>query len=145
MKPNLYRFLNSQSVLYARSISNEPWKAARRMRAGKICRSCKSTLPPPHTQGAKLCDFCVDKHLVYMYFRYCFKWHCGFRTEGRKKLPREFAFDHATALREIARRGNGLIDDWDRTGFELALEIGRGGVWLRLSDDQYRALGGALN
>jgi len=49
-----------------------------------------------------------------------------------------------TTLRELAKRGNGLIDKWDREGFELALEIGRGGIWLRLSDKQYQALGGVL-
>jgi hypothetical protein len=44
----------------------------------------------------------------------------------------------------MAKRGNGLIDKWDQQGFELGLEMGNGGVWLRLSDDQFRALGGAL-
>jgi hypothetical protein len=44
----------------------------------------------------------------------------------------------------MVRRGNGLIDKWDSDGFELGLEMGKGGIWLRLSDDQYRALGGVL-
>lgn len=79
-----------------------------------------------------------------MNFRYCFKWHCGFRSEAGKELPKEVTFKDATSIREMVRRGNGLIDQWDRDGFELGLEIGRGGVWLRLSDDQYRALGGVL-
>jgi hypothetical protein len=79
-----------------------------------------------------------------LYFRYCSGWHCAFRTEARKKLPREFTFEKAATIREMVRRGNGLIDNWDRDGFELGLEIGKGGVWLRLSDDQYRALGGVL-
>ena len=113
------------------------------MRAGLICRSCKSPLPLPHEPASKLCGFCADKHLVYMYFRYCSKWHCAFRTEARKKLPWEFTFGNAATIREMVRRGNGLIDEWDRDGFEVGLELGRGGVWLRLSDDQYRALGGA--
>jgi len=41
-------------------------------------------------------------------------------------------------------RGGGLIDKWDREGFDLAFEMGKGGVWLRLTDDQYQALGGVL-
>ncbi len=47
-------------------------------------------------------------------------------------------------VREVASRGNGLIDDWDRDGFEHDLENGTGGIWLRLSDQQYLALGGVL-
>lgn len=144
MNERQYRFFISQALRSARSISNEPLVAARKMEAGKICRSCKSPLPLPHTQGAKRCLFCADKHLVYMYFRECFGWHCGFRTEARKKLPKEFTFRSAATVREIARRGNGLIDKWDRDGFELGLELGRGGVWLRLTDGQYRSLGGVL-
>jgi hypothetical protein len=35
-------------------------------------------------------------------------------------------FKNADNIREIARRGNGLIDNWDRDGLELDLEVGRG-------------------
>ena len=144
MNDRAIRFFLNQAILHARSISDERLVAGRNMRAGRICRSCRSPLPVPHSQGSKLCGFCADKHLVYMYFRYRFKWHSGFRTQDGKKLPKEVTFKDATSIREMVRRGNGLIDQWDRDGFELGLEIGRGGVWLRLSDDQYRALGGVL-
>lgn len=144
MNETTYRYFLNQALFYARSISNEPLNAGRRMSAGKICRSCKSPLQLPHLAGAKLCGFCAEKHLVYMYFHHCSRWYCGFRTETRKKLPREFRFENAATLREMVRRGNGLIDKWDREGFELALELGRGGVWLRLNDNQYRVLGGVL-
>jgi hypothetical protein len=144
MNQRAIQFFLNRAVLYSRSISDEPFAAGRRMRAGKICRSCKTSLPLPHEPGVKLCSFCADRHLVYMYFRYSFNWHCGFRTDDRKKLPREVTLGNAASVREIARRGNGLIDQWDREGFELALELGKGGIWLRLSDDQYRALGGVL-
>jgi hypothetical protein len=144
MNESQYRSCMNHALQYARSISDEPYAAGRKMRAGKICRSCKSVLPMPHTEGAKLCDFCAERHLVYLYFRERDGWHCGFRTEDRKKLPKEFCFRTAATVREMVRRGNGLIDKWDIDGFELGLEIGRGGVWLRLSDDGYRALGGVL-
>ena len=144
MDENQYRFFFNQALFYARSISNEPMVAGRNIRAGRICRSCKSPLPKPHEPGSKLCDFCTNKHFVYMYFRRFHGWHCSFSTEARKKLPREFTFRAAETIRELAKRGNGLIDKWDRDGFELALEIGKGGVWLKLSDDQYQALGGVL-
>lgn len=144
MNEKQYRFFLNRAIFYARSISDERYVAARKARVGKICRSCKSALPLPHTPGPKRCGFCADKHLVYMYFRYCSTWHCCFRTEDRKKLPRAVTFANAVSVREMVRRGHGLIDKWDREGFELDLEIGRGGVWLRLSDDQFRALGGVL-
>ena len=47
-------------------------------------------------------------------------------------------------MRELATRGNGLIEKWDIDGFELDLQIGRGSIWLRLSDEQYTAIGGVL-
>jgi hypothetical protein len=47
-------------------------------------------------------------------------------------------------VRELASRGNGLVDKWDREGLELGLEISKGGIWLRLSDEQCRAIGGML-
>ena len=144
MTEEQYRSCLTQALIYARAISDEPLAAGRRIRAGRICRSCKSLLPKPHEPGSKLCEFCTDKHFVYMYFRESHGWNCSFRTEARKKLPREFTFRAPETIRELAKRGNGLIDKWDREGFELALEIGKGGVWLKLSDDQYRALGGVL-
>jgi len=129
---------------YARSISDERVVAGRKMRAGIVCSSCKSLLPEPHTRGLKRCDSCTQRHLVYMYFRRFSGWHCSFRTETRKKLPREFTFKSSDKVVELARRGNGLVDKWDQEGFEIDLVIGKGGIWLRLSDEQYRALGGVL-
>ena len=79
-----------------------------------------------------------------MTFRECYGWRCRFWTEDWKKLPAELIFTDSAKVREVARRGNGLIDKWDRDGLELDLEIGRGGVWLRLNDEQYLALGGVL-
>jgi hypothetical protein len=139
-----YQYLNALVCLQARAQSNEPQVAGRKMRAGMICSSCKSPLPAPHTPNRKQCQFCVDKHLVFMCFRRCFGWQCGFRTQARKKLPREFTLKSPDTLREIARRGNCVTDKWDREGFELGLEVGRGGIWLRLNDEQYLALGGVL-
>jgi len=144
MNEQQYRYLISRACQYARAYSNEPFAAGRKMRAGKICSSCKTALPSPHTLGLKRCEFCAEKHLVYMYFKKQFGWHCAFRTEHRKKLPREFTFDSSATVRELAKRGSGLIDKWDRDGFEIDLEVGRGGVWLRLTDEQYLALGGLL-
>ena len=79
-----------------------------------------------------------------MSFRRCFEWRCRFATEARAKLPRQLNFKDAAKVRELATRGNGLIEKWDIDGFELDLKIGRGSIWLRLSDEQYTAIGGVL-
>ena len=139
-----YRYLFAQMGLYARAISNEPIIAGKKMRAGKICSSCKCPLPAPHSPGLKRCVFCADKRLVFMCFRQCYGWRCCFRTEARKKLPKEFTFKTAATLRELARRGNGVTDRWDQEGFELGLELGRGVIWPRLTDEQCAALGGVI-
>ncbi len=144
MNEEQYRYLISRPCQYAREKSDEPIAAGRRMREGKICSSCKSALPAPHLPDLKRCEFCSTKHLVYMYFRKGSGWHCGFRTEARKKLPRELTFNSSATARKLARRPNGLIDDWDRRGFEIDLEVGRGGIWLRITDEQHLALGGLL-
>lgn len=144
MNEQQYRYLFSKMSQYARATSNETIAFGRKMRAGKICNSCKLPLPAPHTPGLKRCASCEDRRLVFMYFREQSGWHCSFRTEARKKLPREFTFSSSTTLRELARRGNGLLHPWDREGFEVDLDLGKGGIWLRLSDEQYLALGGTL-
>lgn len=144
MTEEQYRYLFSKMGQQARAMSNETIAFGRKMRAGKICSSCKLPLPTPNTPGLKRCSFCTGKHLVFLYFRERSGWHCSFRTEARKKLPREFTFRSSTTLRELARRGNGLLHPWDCEGFEIDLGLGRGGIWLRLSDEQYLALGGTL-
>jgi len=126
MDEEQYRYLFSKMSQYARAASNEPIAFGRKMRAGRICSSCKLSLPAPHTPGLKRCASCEGKHLVFMYFRERSGWHCGFRTEDRKKLPREFTFKSSTTLRELARRGKGLVHAWDREGFEIDVELGKG-------------------
>jgi len=95
-------------------------------------------------QGLKRCASCEDKHLVFMYFRQRSGWHCGFRTEERKKLPREFTFKSSTTLRGVGQARQRPGPRVDREGFEIDVRAGKGGIWLRLSDEQYRALGGVL-
>ncbi len=48
------------------------------------------------------------------------------------------------ALAIGTERSNGVINNWDGDSFELDLEIGKSGIWLRLSDEQYVAVRGVL-
>ena len=144
MDEKALQFIMNRNARNARAGSVLQKIAGRRMCAGEICDSCRSPLPLPHTPGLKRCAFCAGKHHVRMTFRECFGWRCRFWTKSWEKFPTEVTFKEAAKVREVATRGNGLIDDWDREGFELDLEIGSGGIWLRLSDEQYLALGGVL-
>lgn len=144
MNEEQYRYLFGLTSLQARAFSKEPMAFGRMMRAGKICNSCKVSLPGPHTPGSKRCSFCANTHMVFMYFRQHLGWHCAFTDENRKKLPRELTFKSSATVRELAKRGNGLVHKWDQEGFEIGLDVGKGGIWLRLTDQQYLALGGVL-
>lgn len=72
-------------------------------------------------------------------------WHCSFYTERWQRLPKRLTFRDAASIWETARRGNGLIDDADRERLELGIELGRGGIMLRLTDEQFRAIGSVFN
>jgi LSD1 subclass zinc finger protein len=116
--------------------------AGRKMRSGEICSSCRRPLPQPHTPERKRCDSCAGKHHVRMTF-FCHRgWHCHFFTERWQQLPKRFLFQEAASVRETARRGDGLVDDEVRRALDLSLKIGKGGVMLRLTDEQFQAIGG---
>lgn len=78
---------------------------------------------------------------VYMYFFHSHGWYCQFLEPDLKtSLPRKFTFASPDKVRELAERGGGLKKTEDRQAFEYALTIGRGGVDLMLTEEQYAAL-----
>lgn len=119
----------------------DPLIASRQIRAGKICSSCRVPLPQPHAPGRKQCEQCVGRHLVHMEFFRSFGWHCRF-WEGRRRLPKRLTFRDSAKIYETAERGNARNDKAAREALDTAILIGRGGVGLRLTGEQYRALGG---
>ena len=137
MDERVFRFFMSQAL------RPDPFIVGRNIQDGRICSSCRVPLPQPHAPGAKQCEQCVGKHLVYLEFSRCFGWHCRF-WEGRRRLPKRLTFRDPARIRETALRGNARSDKAARDALDLAIEIGRGGVRLRLTDEQYRALGGVL-
>lgn len=138
MDEGLFRFFMSQAL------KPDPLIASRQILAGKICGSCRAPLPQSQAPATKQCEQCVGKHHVYMEFFRCFGWHCRFYVAGQRRLPTRLTFRDATRIREKAERGNARSDKAAREALDLAIEIGSGGIWLRLTDDQYRALGGVL-
>jgi hypothetical protein len=58
----------------------------------------------------------------------------------RTPLPRKLTFTDPEKIRELARRGEAWGDAESRQMLEHAIENGRGGVYLRLTPDQYGRL-----
>lgn len=80
-------------------------------------------------------------HHVYMYFLLRDGWYCQFlEADLKTPLPRKLTFASADKVRELAERGGGLKKTEDRQAFEYALTIGRGGVDLMLTEEQYATL-----
>ena len=116
-----------------------------RMRlAGKICARCKASLPRPQTPGERLCSKCGGTsgiHRVYMFFMVRDRWACQFMEEDLKThLPKRMSFRDAGKIYEIARRVGALNTLEERHALDHAVEIGRGGIWLELNEEQYQKL-----
>jgi len=114
-------------------------------RAGRICSSCKAPLPPPHTSGEKLCEHCgtpTKTHRVFMSFLlHEGGWRCLFWEEDLKThIPRVVTFREPAKIRETADRGH--CGHEARQALDLAIESGRGSLWLNISAKQYLALRG---
>ena len=144
MEERVNRYFMAQSLSYARAAGLDRVAAGKKMRAGAICCWCDTPLSQPHNPGLKQCPDCSGKHRVYMSIHLCSGWHCRFTAEGRRPLPKRVIFSNTDPIIETAKRARGLISDWAREDLELAIDLGRGGIWLMLTDEQFQALGGVL-
>jgi hypothetical protein len=71
-------------------------------------------------------------------------WHCRFFTERWQLLPKRLIFRDAASIMETARRGDGLIDNEVTKALDRSIKIGKGGIMLRLSNEQFLAIAGVL-
>jgi hypothetical protein len=68
-------------------------------------------------------------------------WYCQFLEQNLKTpLPRKLRFKSPEKIREIAERGGCNLNLEARQSLDHGIEIGRGGTWLELSEEQYRKL-----
>jgi hypothetical protein len=68
-------------------------------------------------------------------------WHCQFLEQDLKTpLPKRLRFNNQEKLREIAERGGCNMNLEARQSLDHGIEIGRGGIWLEISEEQYRRL-----
>ena len=113
--------------------------------SGKICCSCSRSLPPPHQGGERYCAECsvsrTARHLVYMSFMLRDGWYCQFLERDLKTpLPRKLSLKDVGKIYELAQRGNYSMNTEGRHALDHAIEMGRGGIWLELTDEQYAKL-----
>lgn len=129
---------------YPLSMGSERASTARQIRSGELCALCKRRLPPPLRPGEQLCSNCRaarGKHRVYMSFVAGDCWCCQFIEDDLKTpLPRVLRFRSPDKIREMANRGGCGSNLETLQGLEHAITLGRGGVWLELSEEQYRKL-----
>lgn len=68
-------------------------------------------------------------------------WFCHFLEEDlRTPLPKKLAFADQEQILELARRGGAKMDLEAQQAIRHGLEIGRGGVWLNFTEEQYQRL-----
>jgi hypothetical protein len=76
-----------------------------------------------------------------MYFFLRSGWQVQFLEPDLKTpLPRKLTFSDPEKIRELARRGEAWGTSEARQMLEYAIDVGRGGVYLRLTPEQYAKL-----
>jgi hypothetical protein len=80
-------------------------------------------------------------HQVYMYFFLRSGWQVQFLEPDLKTpLPRKLTFADPEKIRVLARRGEALGSSESRQMLEYAISVGRGGIYLKLTPEQYARL-----
>jgi hypothetical protein len=68
-------------------------------------------------------------------------WNCQFLEPDLKTpLQRRLNFSTAEKVRELAERGGAFKDLADKPAFDHGVQMGRGGVYLKLTREQYAVL-----
>jgi hypothetical protein len=84
------------------------------------------------------CDY-RPKHRIYMGFFLRQGWFVSFLEPDLKTpLARTFNFADPEKIRDLARRGAALDTLEAKQMLEQAIETGRGGLFLSLTEDQYQ-------
>ena len=68
-------------------------------------------------------------------------WYCQFLEEDLKTpLPKKFTFADVSKVRELAEKGGAFSILEARHSFNQGVEVGRGGIYLQLTEEQYQKL-----
>lgn len=67
-------------------------------------------------------------------------WYCQFLEEDLKtSLPRKFTFATSDKVVELAEKGGALKDSAAKQSLEHGIQMGRGGVFLKLTRSNMRS------
>jgi len=126
-------------------MGGERSSTTRQRLAGEICCSCKKFLGKPGRHGERACSTCLSarapRHRIYMSYMLTKGWYCQFLEEDLKTpLPRKLTLSSPDKLMEMAERGGGLPNLEASNMLRLGMEVGRGGLWLSLTEEQYQKL-----
>jgi hypothetical protein len=88
--------------------------------------------------------FCGTRHglfRVYLFFqdRYC--WQCQFlEADLKTPLPKRLHFASSDKIIELVERGGGFRDQESRLMLDQGIAMGRGGVFLSLTEEKHEKL-----
>ena len=143
------------AIAAAFAVDGEGWhsKEAENLSAvGCQCRTRQPALGPNGSQPAvhifAYCSSTVacmtsdgNKHRVYLSFMLNQGWLCQFlKPDLKTSLPRTFTFASEDRLRGLVERAGGRADFESRNMLERAIGLGRDGVYLSLTLEQYARL-----
>jgi hypothetical protein len=78
---------------------------------------------------------------IYMFFMLNQGWHCQFMEKDLKTpLPRELTFSAPDKIRELHERCGADRRLEDKAALDYAINMGRGSMWLELTEEQYAKL-----
>ena len=80
-------------------------------------------------------------HRVYLSFQCRNGWHCQFLEEDLKTpLPRKLRFASSHKIIDLVEHAGGFTDQDARSMVNQGIEMGRGGIFLKLTEEQYATL-----
>ena len=128
---------------YYSPMGGERQSTTRMRLAGQICCACKVRLQPEPNQKPRerYCDRCAPRRRVYMSFMLNRGWSCQFlEADLKTPLPRKLTFSSPDKILQLAEHAGALKDLAARQAIEHGIEIGRGGVYLMLTPEQFAKL-----
>ncbi len=108
---------------------------------GEICCVCKVGLPRPHTPGEHYCDRCRPPlQVIYVAFEKRVSWHLVISDSNSHRHLRTLVFADDDKIVELVKRSGGLTNLESKQALERGIESGKGGVFLKVTPDQYNKL-----
>jgi len=105
------------------------------LRKGLSVEAALASLPP--------CE--LRRWRIYLSFAHTTRpsaWYCRFHADDlcRTPLSRRYTYSKPQPILDIARRGHGFTNRNSCRSFSKDIARGRGGIYLKLTDAEYRAL-----